>query len=143
MASRCVTRAAAKLWPAGENRNRRAGRLGLLRHPPGTLLTNAGKGAEVTIMAVRTNETPVFRLQPDPALNPPVSVAAPTQRMLAVRTAGDPNLLLNPIRSQVREMDANQPLGRPITLAEVFGQEVVQPRLRDRVVIFGLRGALS
>ena len=25
-------------------------------------------------------------------------------------------------------MDADQPLGRPITLAEVFGQEVVQPR---------------
>jgi putative ABC transport system permease protein len=48
--------------------------------------------------------------------------------MLVLRTAGDPSPLLNPIRAQVREMDADQPLGRPITLAEVFGQEVVQPR---------------
>ena len=45
-----------------------------------------------------------------------------------MRTAGDPNLLLNPIRAQVRAMDAEQPLGRPITLSEVLGQEVVQPR---------------
>ena len=45
-----------------------------------------------------------------------------------MRTAGDPNLLLNPIRAEVRAMDAEQPLGRPITLDEILGQEVVQPR---------------
>ena len=50
------------------------------------------------------------------------------QRTLAVRSAGDPNLLLNPVRAQVRAMDADQPLGRPITLSEILGQEVIQPR---------------
>jgi ABC-type antimicrobial peptide transport system permease subunit len=58
----------------------------------------------------------------------PYSVIAPLQRTLAVRSAGDPNLLLNPVRAEVRAMDAEQPLGRPITLSEVLGQEVVQPR---------------
>ena len=45
-----------------------------------------------------------------------------------MRTAGDPNLVLNPVRALVREMDANQPLARPITLGEMLGQEVIQPR---------------
>src|SRR5207302_9257610 len=54
-------------------------------------------------------------------------IASP-QRTLAVRATGDPNLLLNPIRAVVRDMDADQPLGRPFTLAEVLGQDVVQPR---------------
>jgi putative ABC transport system permease protein len=58
----------------------------------------------------------------------PYSVIAQVQRTLAVRTAGDPNLLLNPVRAQVRAIDADQPLGRPITLSEILGQEVVQPR---------------
>ena len=58
----------------------------------------------------------------------PYSVIAQPQRTLAVRTAGDPNLLLNPVRAQVRAMDADQPLGRPITLSEAAGQEVIQPR---------------
>ena len=45
-----------------------------------------------------------------------------------MRTAGEPNRLLNPIRAQVREMDPAQPLGRSITLSELLGQEVEQPR---------------
>jgi putative ABC transport system permease protein len=58
----------------------------------------------------------------------PYTLIAQTQRTLALRTAGDPNLLLNPVRAQVREMDVEQPLGRPITLSEILGQEVIQPR---------------
>ena len=58
----------------------------------------------------------------------PYSIIGGGQRTLAVRTAGDPNLLLNPVRAQVREMDADQPLGRPITLSEILGQQVIQPR---------------
>ena len=83
----------------------------------------------MTIVGVVANTRNAgLRAEPMPAVVLPYSIAAPPQRLLAVRTAGDPNLLLNPIRAQVREMDPEQPLGRPITLAEVFGQEVVQPR---------------
>jgi putative ABC transport system permease protein len=58
----------------------------------------------------------------------PYTVLAPVGRMLAVRTAGDPNLALNPVRAAVRAIDAEQPLGRPITVREILGQEVIQPR---------------
>jgi putative ABC transport system permease protein len=58
----------------------------------------------------------------------PYTVIAAPQRALAVRSSGDPNLQLNPLRAVVREMDAEQPLGRPITLAEILGQEVIQPK---------------
>src|SRR5207248_5317111 len=53
---------------------------------------------------------------------------AQSQRTLAIRSGGDPVALLNPVRALVRAMDAEQPLGRPITLSEILGQEVVQPR---------------
>jgi ABC-type antimicrobial peptide transport system permease subunit len=58
----------------------------------------------------------------------PYSIVGQLQRALAVRTIGDPHLLLNPVRAQVREMDADQPLGRPITVSELLGEEVMQPR---------------
>ncbi len=58
----------------------------------------------------------------------PYSIIAQPQRTLAVRSAGDPNLLLNPVRAQVRAMDPDQPLGRPITLSEMQGEEIIQPR---------------
>jgi putative ABC transport system permease protein len=58
----------------------------------------------------------------------PYTLIGTLNRTLAVRTAADPSLLLNPIRAEVRAMDAEQPLGRSITLSEILGQEVVQPR---------------
>src|SRR6185436_14222959 len=69
-----------------------------------------------------------LREQPLPVVVMPYSIVAAPQRTLAVRSAGDPNQLLNPVRAQVREMDADQPLGRSITLSEILGEEVVQPR---------------
>jgi putative ABC transport system permease protein len=69
---------------------------------------------------LRTDSAPVVVI--------PYSIVAPVQRTLAVRSAGDPARLLNPVRAQVRAMDADQPLGRPVTLGEILGQQVVQPR---------------
>jgi putative ABC transport system permease protein len=45
-----------------------------------------------------------------------------------VRAAADPMLQLNAVRSVVRSLDPDQPLGRPITVNEVLGQETNQPR---------------
>ena len=96
--------------------------------PPRTL-ADTTRPPEVTIIGVIADTRNAgLRADPTPAVVMPYSVIAPPQRTLAVRTAGDPNLLLNPVRAQVRAMDAEQPLGRPITLSEVLGQEVVQPR---------------
>jgi len=83
----------------------------------------------VTIVGIVANTRNAgIRSEPDPFVMLPYTSLAALQRLLAVRTAGDPNLVLNPIRAQLREIDPDQPLGRPITLAEILGQEVVQPR---------------
>jgi putative ABC transport system permease protein len=58
----------------------------------------------------------------------PFTLIATPQRLLAVRGSGNPNLLLNPIRAQVREMDADQPIGRALALNDLFGEQFIQPR---------------
>jgi ABC-type antimicrobial peptide transport system permease subunit len=93
------------------------------------VLADSNRPPEITIIGVIGNTRNAgFRADPMPALVMPCSILAPLQRTLAVRTTGDPNLLLNPIRAQVRAMDAEQPLGRPITISELLGEEIVQPR---------------
>ena len=124
-----INEAAAKLWPAGENPIGARLRLGVLERPPPRVLADTSQPPEVTIIGVIADTRNAgLRADPQPTLAMPYSVIAPLQRTLAVRSAGDPNLLLNPVRAEVRAMDADQPLGRPITLSELLGQEVVQPR---------------
>jgi len=137
-----INEAAMKLWPAGENPIGTRLRLGVLEHPPARTLVDPARPQEVTIVGVIANtRNGGIRNEPVPVVVLPYSILAPVQRMLAVRTAGDPNLLLNPIRTQVREMDADQPLGRPITVSEVLGEEVVQPRFT--MVLFTAFAALG
>jgi putative ABC transport system permease protein len=125
-----VNEAAAKLWPAGENPIGARLRLGVLERPPARTLADTTQPPEVTIIGVIANTRNAgLRAEPLPAVILPYSIIAGSQRMLAVRSAaGDPNLLLNPVRAAVQAMDAEQPLGRPITVREILGQEVVQPR---------------
>ncbi len=125
-----VNEAAARLWPAGENPIGARLRLGVLERPPARTLADTTRPPEVTIIGVIANTRNAgLRAEPLPAVILPYSIIASSQRMLAVRSAaGDPNLLLNPVRAAVRAMDAEQPLGRPITVPEILGQEVVQPR---------------
>ena len=125
-----VNEAAAKLWPAGENPIGARLRLGVLERPPARTLADTTQPPEVTIIGVIANTRNAgLRAEPLPAVILPYSIIASSQRMLAVRSAaGDPNLLLNPVRAAVQAMDAEQPLGRPITVREILGQEVVQPR---------------
>ncbi len=58
-----------------------------------------------------------------------------------MRTAGSPLLLLNALRAKVRELDTEQPLGRPFTLDEALDQQVVQPRFT--MALFAVFGALG
>jgi predicted permease len=123
-----INEAAARLWPAGENPIGARLRLGLLERLAGTL-ADPRRPPEVTIVGVMANTRNAgLRSDPAPVVVLPYSVIGQLQRTLALRTAGDPNLLLNPVRAQVSAMDADQPLGRPITLNEILGQEVIQPR---------------
>ncbi|MGH9373511.1 MAG: FtsX-like permease family protein, partial [Vicinamibacterales bacterium] len=124
-----INEAAVKLWPAGENPIGARLRLAVLERVPPRTLADTTRPPEVTIIGVIADTRNAgLRADPTPAVVMPYSIIAQLQRVLAVRSAGDPTLLLNPVRAQVRAMDADQPLGRPITLSEILGQEVIQPR---------------
>jgi putative ABC transport system permease protein len=125
-----INEAAAALWPAGQDPVGRQVRLGVLEQPPPGSLIDASRGADVTIVGVIANTRNAgLRSEPVPVVVLPYSIVGAPQLLLAVRSAtGDPMQLLNPVRAEVRAIDAEQPLGRPITLSEVLGQDVVQPR---------------
>jgi putative ABC transport system permease protein len=124
-----INEAAVKLWPAGENPIGARLRLGVLERPPARAVADTTRPPEVTIIGVIGNTRNAgLRADPTAAVALPYTVVAQLQRTLAVRSAGDPNLLLNPIRVAVRAIDPDQPLGRPITLEEILGQEFIQPR---------------
>ena len=124
-----INEAAAKLWPAGENPIGARLRLGVLERAPARTFVDTSRPPEVTIVGIVANTRNAgLRAEPTPAVIVPYTIVATLNRTLAVRTAGDPNLLLNPVRAELRAMDAEQPLGRAITLGEILGQEVIQPR---------------
>jgi len=124
-----INETAARLWQDSQNPIGAQLRLGILEKPPARVLMDTARPPEVTIVGIiADSKNAGLRENPLPAVIVPYSVIAPVSRTLAVRTAGDPNLVLNPVRALVREMDANQPLARPITLGEMLGQEVIQPR---------------
>jgi predicted permease len=137
-----INAAAVKLWPAGVNPIGSRVRLALLERPPARALVDTARPPEVLIVGVIGNTRNAgYRTEPAPALVMPYSIVGQLQRALAVRTIGDPHLLLNPIRAQVRQMDADQPLGRPITMSELLGEEIMQPRFT--MALFSVFAALG
>jgi putative ABC transport system permease protein len=138
-----INETAARLWPAGENPIGSHLRLTLLeRSPDPNVLLGTGGAGEVTIVGIAAN-TRNFgpRNEPAPVVMVPYTLVAPAQRNLAVRASGNPMLLLNPIREQVRALDKDQPLGRPITIEEILGSQTVQPRFT--MALFSLFAALG
>jgi putative ABC transport system permease protein len=124
-----INEAAVKLFPAGSNPIGARIRLDVLQHPPARTLVDANAGAEVTVIGIMANTRNAgIRSDPAPAIALPFSAIAPLQRMLTVRAAADPTLQLNAVRAAVRSLDPDQPLGRPITVEEILGQETNQPR---------------
>ena len=137
-----INEAAQRMWPAGENPIGSRVRLGALERPPQNVLVDAAREPEVTVIGVMADTRNAgYRNPPSPVMVIPYTVVAPLQRMLSVRTAGDPLRMLNPIRAEVRRLDSDQPLGRPYTLAEILSQEVVQPRFT--MALFSIFAALG
>jgi putative ABC transport system permease protein len=124
-----INEAALKLFPPGANPIGARIRLGVLENPLPRTLIDASRSPDVTVVGIMANTRNAgLKNEPAPVIALPFSVIAPLQRMLAVRTAGKPNLQLNSVRAAVRAIDPDQPLGRPITVDEVIDQEVIQPR---------------
>jgi putative ABC transport system permease protein len=124
-----INEAALTLWPAGEDPIGARVRLDVLEHLPPRTIGDTSQPPEVTIVGVIGNTRNAgLREDPLPVVALPYTLLAPPQRLFAIRTTGDPNLILNSVRGAVRAIDPEQPLGRGITVSEVIGQDIVQPR---------------
>ena len=98
-----INEAAAKMWPAGENPIGTRLRLGVLERAPARTFVDTSRPPEVTIVGVVANtQNGGRRAEPAPAVIVPFTIVSTLNRTLAVRTAGDPNLLLNPLRAELR-----------------------------------------
>ena len=138
-----INEVASKLWPAGENPVGRRLRLDLLDKPGNAaVLTPTNASPYVTIVGVVGNtRNDDLRNDPQPAVLLPYTLLAPPGRTLAVRTQGDPKSLMNALRTQVREMDREQPISGPTTFEEEVGFRTAQPRFI--MALFSLFGTLG
>jgi putative ABC transport system permease protein len=101
--------------------------LGQPLKPP--VLVAPGIGPEVTIIGVvGDTKNDGLRNVTLPAVYVPYTLVAPPERQLAVRTFGEPLGILNAVRQKIHAMDKGLALGRPMTIDEMLGQEVEQPR---------------
>jgi putative ABC transport system permease protein len=137
-----INEAATKLWPAGTSPIGRQVRLDLLAKPGPSVFVPARSSDAVTVVGVIADiRNQGLRDPAAPAIYIPYTLAAPPGRTLALRTAGQPMLLLNAVRQRVRGIDKDQPLSRPLSLDDIVGFETVQPRFNMALfTCFGLLG---
>jgi predicted permease len=130
-----LNEAAARLWPAGLSPIGARVHLDFLEKPGNP--APASLRPEVTIAGIMANtRNDGLRNPPLPAIFLPYTLLAPTGRTIALRGPSDPKLLLNAVRERVRALDPALPLGRPVTLEEVLGDESVQPRFNVALFSF-------
>jgi predicted permease len=137
-----INETASRLWPAGEDPIGSSIRLDLLENPGGQNLTRPGGSPEVTVAGIiGDTKPPGARNSPRATVFVPFTLVAPTFRTVALRTSGPPMLLLNAVRGEVRALDKNQPVARPITVEEILGFETMQPRFNMSLfAFFGMLG---
>ena len=138
-----VNEAAAKLWPAGRNPIGTRLSLGLLAQKTGPFSTEiTAPTPEVMVVGiVRNTQNDGLRNEPRAAVMIPYTLIARARRVLAIRAASDPARLVSPIRETVRSLDVDQPIDRPVTLADAFGTQMIQPRFT--MALFGLLAAMG
>jgi putative ABC transport system permease protein len=139
-----INQAAAKLWPAGQNPVGKRIHLGLFEQlPRGVIGAPGAAPADVTVIGVLANtRNDGLRNPPAPAVFVPYTLIAPTGRTIAIRAqAGNPLALLNAVREQFRQLDSELPVGRPITMSEILGNEARQPRFN--MALFSFFGGLG
>jgi predicted permease len=138
-----INQAAARLWPEGQSPIGRRIHLSRLEPSPGTLLPPGTANADVTIVGIlRDTRNDGLRDPTAPAVFVPYMLIATTGRTLAVRVQMEnPMSVLNAIREQVRQIDKDLPLVRPITMEEVLGDQTRQPRFN--MALFSFFGGLG
>ena len=138
-----INQTAAKQWQEGESPIGKRIHLGLLERPPGGVVLSPGaSAADVTVIGILADtRNDGLRNPTVPAVFLPYTVMAPTGRTLAIRTNDNPRALLNAVREEVRQLDSELPLGRPITMSEIMGDQTQQPRFN--MALFSFFGGLG
>ena len=133
---------AARLWPAGEDPLGRTIHLDVLANPGAAALPAPGTSPDITIVGIIADARNAgLRAATAPAVFIPYTYLAPASRVLAIRTAGAPLSILNTVRQQVLEIDKEQPIGRPVTIEEILGNDFIQPRFN--VALFSTLAILA
>jgi hypothetical protein len=72
----------------------------------------------------------------------PYTMLAPTGRAVAIRAQGpNPQSLLGSLREQMRQLDPEVPLSRPIAMTDIIGEDTKQPRFN--MALFSFFGGLG
>jgi putative ABC transport system permease protein len=137
-----INRAAARLWPNGTDPVGRRIHLNWLDKPQGVLPAPGTPTGDLTVVGVMADTRNDGLTSPTvPQVFLPYTVVAPTGRALVVRAMGNPMQLLSAVRQQVNQIDKEVPVNRPMTMEELVGQEVKQPRFN--MALFTFFGALG
>jgi putative ABC transport system permease protein len=132
-----VNRALAEKYFAG--RDPLGGRVRVNGGPPAALATVVGVVEDVRQNALTTAVKPQFYVtHPQFAISP-----GNTQRnmSLVVRTDGDPNALIAPIRALIRGMDPRLPVSEVRTMDRIVGESIAEQRFT--MGLLGLFGVLA
>ena len=133
-----INETAAALWPAGTDPVGKRLRLDLLEQEGGpSFIIPTNASPYVTIVGVIGDaQNDDVRTKPRPAVFLPYTIVGPLQRSVVMRTQHEASGLMNAVRSQVREMDAEQPLNGPTTLIEMLDARNAQPRFTMALFTF-------
>jgi len=78
---------------------------------------------------------------PEPAIYFPHFIAPRLLATIVVRTSGDPNALINPVRQAIRSIDPNQPIRSIVPLQTVMAESIAEDRFFT--VLFAIFGGLA
>jgi putative ABC transport system permease protein len=99
-------------------------------------------GAPIEIIGIVGNIRNQGLTQPiESAIYVPWSVLSTPGGLFMIRTAGDPNRIINPIRQAVRAEDPDQPVTNVMTLEERLRFETAYPRFST--TLFGIFAAVA
>jgi ABC-type antimicrobial peptide transport system permease subunit len=116
--------------------------LTLLTNASGALLKPAEASPLVTVIGIiGDTKNDGLRNQARPMAITPFTLVAPPNRGLAVRSRGSSDALVNAIRTQLREIDKQQPLDRAMSAVKALETETVQPRFT--MALFGVFAAIG
>jgi putative ABC transport system permease protein len=137
-----ISETAAKLWPDGQDSIGRVIAVDALVGGNPNNLSPAGAVKELTVVGIiadtRTNDP----LRPPPAVVlVPYTLVGATSRLFMIRTAVEPASLLNAVRAELRGLDREQPMNRPISLEEALDEQVEQPRFN--LALFSALAAIA